>query len=95
MNEADPVRQLIGSSYLHPESRYRRSVVARQRDGRSGFRFAVGERDLSLEHPQSDCGSQRSSYSVGKRGLSQRIKKPESEVDYSPPSTTEIRCGYS
>jgi len=46
---------------------------------------------LSLEHPHSDCKSQRSSYSVGRRGLSQRVKDPDIEADYTPPSTTEIR----
>jgi hypothetical protein len=67
-------------------------MVIRLRAGRSGVRFSAGARDFPLQqNVQICCGADAASYSMSARVLS----RPGREVRNSPPSSAEVRNGWS
>jgi hypothetical protein len=59
-----------------------------------GVRFPAGTGNFSLRHRVQTCsGTHPASYSMGTVGsfTGRGVKRPEREVDYSPPSNTMVK----
>jgi hypothetical protein len=65
-------------------------------DRGSGVRFPAGAVNFSLLHRvQTGSGAYPSSYPMGTRVSFSGVKRPEREIDHSPPSSAEVKNAWS
>jgi hypothetical protein len=58
----------------------------------AGVCFRAEARNLSLFHSvQIGCEAHSTSYPIGIGGYLRGVKRPDSETDYSPPTSAEIK----
>jgi hypothetical protein len=76
---------------------YSVSIEIRVRDGRPGFDSQQGEQRWIFSQPRPD--RQWGTFSLPSNGYGrlfpQGIKRPEREDDHSPPSSAEVKNGWS
>jgi hypothetical protein len=65
-------------------------------DRGSRVRFPAGAGNFSLHHRvQNGSGAHPASYTMGTAALSPEVKRPEREVDHSPPSSAVVNNAWS
>jgi hypothetical protein len=61
--------------------------------GLGGFDSRQGQDPSLLHSVQTDSGAHTASYPVGTGGDFRGLKRPGSEADHSPPSSTKVKNG--
>jgi hypothetical protein len=70
-------------------------VLVFESAGRTGFRIPVGIKDFCLlQKPELALGANNLLFG-GCRGSFLKVKRSESEVNHSPPTTAEVKNGWS